>query len=223
MSHTQVELSVERREKLGTRESRRLRKSGKLPAVVYGHGEDAVSVTLPGKEAIDAIRHGAHVLDLKMEGSTQQALVKDVQYDHLGIEMLHVDLFRVDLNETITSEVPLRLIGEAPGVVHGGILTQMRDMLEVSCKVSDIPDEVTLSVANLEIGDSVHLSEVKLPDGVEMVQQDGDYTVAMIAAPKGKEADDEIENLTGDEPEIIGDKETATPAGEADIEPDPNA
>ncbi len=227
MSHTQIELNAELREKLGTRNSRRMRKEGHLPAVLYGHGEEVQSLTLPTKQTLEAFSKGGHVLDLKLEGKTQQVLVKDVQYDHLGIEILHVDLFRVDMNEEITSEVALKLIGEAKGAIEGGILTQMRDTLEIVCKVSALPDEITADISGLEIGDSLHIGDIKLPDGVRLPPMEGDFTVAMVAAPRPDKDEETPETgapvLSGDEPEIIGDKASADAAGEGDTAQSPNA
>ncbi|MEM7807277.1 MAG: 50S ribosomal protein L25 [Planctomycetota bacterium] len=214
MSTSPVALSAQPRERLGTRESRRLRRDGKLPAVVYGHGEEAQSVTLDLKEAGDAIKHGAHLFELKLDGGAQQVLVKDVQYDHLGIEMLHVDLFRVNLDEEITSEVAVVLTGDSKGVKAGGILTQMRDSIEVVCKVRDLPDELSANVADLDIGDALHVSQLTLPANVSLPPSDADFTIAMIAAPKLKGED--VAPADSSEPEIIGEKkDDDQPAGDA--------
>ncbi len=178
----------------------------------------AVSVTLPGKEAIDAIRHGTHLFQLKLDSGTQQVLVKDVQYDHLGIEMLHVDLFRVNLDEVITSEVAVVLSGDPKGVATGGILTQMRDSIEVSCKVIDLPDEISVNVGHMDIGDVLHVSDITLPEGVTLPHHDQDFTIATVAAPKRKPEDEEVATADSDEPEIIGDKKDGDDDGEAKAE-----
>ena len=226
MSTTPIQLDAETRQGKGTRDSRRLRSAGKLPAVVYGHGEANQSVVLPTKQTVESLHKGAHLFELKLEGKAQQVLVKDVQYNHLGDEVLHLDLFRVDLNEEIHSEVAVHLVGDAKGVAAGGILTQMRDTIEIICKVSDLPDEIPVDVSKLGLGESLHVHEIQLPQGSKLPPHDADYTIVMVAKPRTS-GDDTPEtgapNVDGSEPEIIGDKATADAAGEADTAKSANA
>jgi large subunit ribosomal protein L25 len=204
MSTSPTPIEVEPRQTVGTRDSRRLRRNGKLPAVIYGHGEKNVSVTLPMKQTVEFLRKGTSLFDLQGPGGGGQVLVKDVQYNHLGTEILHVDLFRVDLNEEITSEVPLVLTGTPAGVEEAGVLTQMRDTIEITCKVSNLPDEITADVSGLGLGDALHIGDITLPQDVRLPDGDADFTVAMVAAPrKAEEIDETSANATGDEPEII--------------------
>lgn len=205
MSTQSIELEVQKREQLGTRASRRMRRDGQLPAVVYGHQQEPLSVTLPLKATVEHLQHGNHLFNLKFDGASEQVLIKDVQYDHLGVELLHIDFFRVNLDEEVHSEVPVLLVGEAVGVRAGGILTQMRDTIEVIAKVRDLPDEIRINVSALEIGSALHIGEVKLPDGVKLPEHEADFTIAMVAAPKLR-GDDEVEPETGAEPEIINQK-----------------
>jgi large subunit ribosomal protein L25 len=211
---TPTTLPATARSQSGTRACRRLRREGHVPAVIYGHGQDNTNISLPLKETRDALRHGAHVLSLDLDGGSEQVLIKDVQYDHLGLELLHMDLFRVNLDEEVTSEVPLNLVGEPAGAAEGGILTQMRDAIEVVCRVRNLPDEIKVDVSGLEVGDALHVNELKLPDGVKLPESDIDFTIAMIAAKKVRAADEEVATADGTEPEIIGDKATATQPGE---------
>lgn len=220
MATQSIDLSAHKREQLGTRASRRLRRDGQLPAVIYGHHEEAQSVTLPAKETIEHLRRGAHLFSLQLDGTTEQVLLKDVQYDHLGQEVLHLDLFRVNLDEEVHSEVAIVLVGEARGAKQGGILTQMRDTVEVICKVRDLPDEIRLSVSDLDIGDSLHISEITLPEGVRLPEHEVDFTLAMVAAPKLR-GDEQVEAETAEEPEIIAQRETEDRTRE--VEKTPNA
>lgn len=213
MSTQSIELEVQKRDRLGTRASRRMRRDGQLPAVVYGHQQEPLSVVLPLKTTVEHIQHGNHLFNLKLDGNSEQVLIKDVQYDHLGMEVLHVDFFRVNLDEEVHSEVPVHLIGEARGVRAGGILTQMRDTIEVVAKVRDLPDEIRINISDMEIGQALHIGEVTLPEGVKLPEQEADFTVAMIAAPKLR-GDDEVATETGEEPEIINRK----PAEEEEAE-----
>lgn len=223
MSTQPVNLTAEPREALGTRSSRRLRRDGKLPAVIYGHGEANASVTLPLKQTVESLQHGAHVLSLDLGGKSEQVFIKDVQYNHLGTEILHIDLFRVNLDEEITSPVQIHLVGEPKGLAVGGILTQMRDTVDVTCRVRDLPDEIRVNVADMDVGDSLHVNELPLPEGVALPPHDNDFTIATIIKKKIRAADeDEITPLTGDEPEVIGDKQSSVQPGE-DAPADPNA
>ena len=222
MSSSPVNLTAEPRDSLGTRTARRLRRDGKLPAIVYGHGEENQSVTLPLKETLTSLQHGAHLFSLDIAGKSEQVLVKDVQYNHLGDEILHIDLFRVNLDEEIHSPVLIVLTGEPQGLKEGAILTQMRDQVEVVCKVRDLPDEIRVDVSDMKVGDVLHVSEITLPDGVTLPAHDADFTIATVAQKKIKADDDEVAPLDGAEPEIIGDKETAVQPGE-DAPADQNA
>lgn len=205
MSTQSIDLEAQKRDQLGTRASRRLRRDGHLPAVVYGHQQEPVSVVVPLKSTVEHLHHGSHLFNLKMDGVDEQVLVKDVQYDHLGLEVLHIDFFRVNLDEEVHSEVPVVLVGESRGARAGGILTQMRDSIEVIAAVRDLPDEIRVNVSDLEIGAALHISEVALPEGVRLPEQEADFTVAMVAAPKLR-GDDEVEPETDEEPEIISHK-----------------
>ncbi len=212
MSTTPIALEAQKRDQQGTRSSRRLRRDDRLPAVVYGHGQENMNVTLPLKKTLDNLQRGVHLFNLNLDGATESVLVKDVQYNYLGDDILHVDLFRVNLDEEIHSQVQIHLVGDAKGVIAGGILTQMRDTIEVVCRVRDLPDEIRLSVANMEIGDVLHANDIKLPEGVKLSAHDADFTIAMLAAAKIR-GDDEIEPETGAQPEIIGEKKTAEQPG----------
>ncbi|MEL7239761.1 MAG: 50S ribosomal protein L25, partial [Planctomycetota bacterium] len=109
MSQETITLSAEKRDAQGTRAVRRLRSEGKLPAVVYGHGEGAVNISLPTKETVREINAGHAVFDLNIDGKSESVLLKDVQYNYLGDEILHLDFFRVNLGEEVTTDVPLVL------------------------------------------------------------------------------------------------------------------
>ena len=169
---------------------------------------------MPLKSTLEHLQRGAHLFNLKLDGASQQALLKEVQYDHLGLEVLHVDFYRVNLDEEVTAQVPVHLVGEPRGAKAGGILTQMNDNIEVIAKVRDLPDEIRINVSDLDIGGALHLSEVTLPEGVRLREHENDFAIAMVAAPKLRGDDDEVSPETGDEPEIINKKDAAEEAGE---------
>src|SRR3954447_19834524 len=173
----QAQISVKPRNELGSRANKRLRDSGFIPGVIYGHKEAVVPVTLPKKEVVGHLQHGAHLFDLGLDGKSEKVLVKDVQYDHLGIEVLHVDFARVSLDEKVEVTVPLELKGTPKGEAEGGVLQQLITDLEVECLVTDIPEVIRVSVAEMGIDDVLSIKDLKLPPGVRALQ-DPDVIVA---------------------------------------------
>lgn len=206
MATQSIELTAQMRQDLGTRASRRLRRDGRLPAVVYGHQQETLNITVPLKEVLEHVQHGAHLFSLQMDGTTEQVLLKDVQYNHLGDEILHLDLFRVNLDEEITSEVAIRLVGQPVGLKAGGILTQVSHNLEIICRVRDLPDEIRVDVSKMDVGDALHVSEITLPEGARMADEDaGELTIAVVALPRAEEEEAAAAEAPA-EPEIIGAK-----------------
>src|SRR5579872_1891672 len=128
-----VVLTAEPRSSSGSREARRLRRKGRVPAVLYGHGEGTTSLSVPGDVLYKAVRHGARVVDLDQAGKLEKALIKELQWDALGHDILHADFARVAADERITIDVRLELRGTAPGVTAGGSLDQPLHSLEVEC------------------------------------------------------------------------------------------
>src|SRR2546425_6806006 len=124
MSQT-AQVTAKQRSELGSRANKRLRDSGFIPGVIYGHKEAVVPVTLPKKEVSTHLSHGAHLFELGLDGKKETVLVKEVQYDHLGIEVIHVDFARVSLDEKVEVTVPLELKGEPKGAEEGGVLHQI--------------------------------------------------------------------------------------------------
>jgi large subunit ribosomal protein L25 len=207
MASKVVPLTAEVREKLGTRTTRRLRAAGQLPGIVYGHHLDAVNVSVPAKPFMESLKKGAHVFELSLGGKKENTLLKDVQYDHLGTHIIHVDFARVDLNEKVTVTIGVELKGEAPGEKEGGILQQVLSEIEIECVVTEIPEGIVFNVSNIKLDDSIHVRDLQLPAGVTAVT-DGDLIVAVCHAVK------EIEEAapTDGEQEVI---KKGTPEEEA--------
>ena len=220
MAVKSVKIDAKPRSELGSRANKRLRDKGLVPGVVYGHKEAVVPVTLPKKELVTHIVKGAHLFELGVEGKSETVLIKEVQYDHLGSEVLHVDFARVSLDETVDITVPLELKGEPKGAEEGGVLQQIISALEVTCLVTDIPDIIRHNVSEMALNDVLHIRDIKLPEGVKC-KQDEDLIVATV-----KEIQEEVVAAVVEEgaaePEVIGRKpdEEAVPAdGEAAKEP----
>src|SRR5215210_2549097 len=157
MATQSIQIAAEPRPALGSRANKRLRDTGKVPGVVYGHKEAVVPVALPKKELVNHLNKGAHVFDLALDGKTEKVLVKEVQYDHLGIELIHVDFARVSLDEKVEVTVPLEFKGTPKGEADGGVFQQLVNDLEIECLVTDIPDRITHNVSEMAIDDVVHV------------------------------------------------------------------
>jgi large subunit ribosomal protein L25 len=201
-----VTLAAQKREGSGTRSAERLRKQGRVPAVVYGHKEATVSVSLASEDLLAALRHGARVVDLKTDGAAETALIREVQWDHLGKEVLHVDFARVGKDERIHVAVRIELRGTAPGIAAGGVLDQPLHALEIECLAISIPESIRVPVGELQLEGSIHVRDLHLPEGV-VALTDPDAVVVHIA-PKMVEPEPAAAAPApgAAEPEVIGRK-----------------
>jgi large subunit ribosomal protein L25 len=204
MAKQSIQLSAQPRNELGSRANKRIRDKGFVPGVLYGHKEAVVPVTLPKKELSTHLNHGAHLFDLALDGKTEKVLVKEVQYDHLGLEVIHVDFARVSLDEKVEVTVPIELKGTPKGEEEGGVLQQMLNELEVECLVTDIPDAITVNVSEMKVDDSLHINDLKLPPGVRALQ-DPEVIVAAVKVIE-EEAAEPTPEAESAEPEVIGRK-----------------
>ncbi|HID22835.1 MAG TPA: 50S ribosomal protein L25 [Planctomycetaceae bacterium] len=180
---TEHKLAAQRRTKLGTRECRRLRRRGLVPGNVYGHEQEPVPIASDREDIETLVRSKAHVVDLELEGHAETAILREVQWDPFGSEILHFDLMRVDPTERVTLDVPVELRGVAPGVLAGGILEQPLHVLHVECPAVRIPDSIPVRIGKLEIGQSIHVSEIELPEDT-VVHNPPDAVVVHIVSPK---------------------------------------
>jgi large subunit ribosomal protein L25 len=200
-----VVLVAQERKGQGTRAARRLRKEGKVPAVVYGHGEGTVAVVLAADELARAIRQGARVIDLKQGEKIQKALIRELQWDAFGQDILHADFARVSADERITLDVRVELRGTAPGVTAGGVLVQQVHNLHVECSVVSVPESIRVNVGELQIDQILYVRDLVLPEGV-VVKNDPDAIVAQVTQ-KVVEGETEVTPAAEQaEPEIIGKK-----------------
>ncbi len=199
-----AQITAKPRSELGSRANTRLRDAGMLPGVIYGHKEAVVPVTLPKKEVVGHLAHGTHLFEVGLDGKKETVLVKEVQYDHLGLEVMHVDFARVSLDEEVDVTVPLELKGEPKGEKDGGVLQQIVNELELRCKVTDIPDVIRHDVSEMALNDVVHISDLKLPPNVTALQ-DADLVVAKVEEVQEEAAAPAAEAEAG-EPEVIGKK-----------------
>lgn len=199
-------LEVQERTKSGTNAAKQIRKQGLVPAVMYGHGEETAVLSVPGDALYKAIRHGVRIFDVKLKDGVQKTLLRDVQWDPLGHDILHADFYRVRADEKITLDVKVELKGTAPGVTTGGVLVQQIHSLSVECLIVNIPESIRVNIGELQIDQAIHVREIPLPEGVT-VKNDPEAIVVQIskkieeviapvaAAAPGAEAS---------EPEVIG-------------------
>jgi large subunit ribosomal protein L25 len=198
-----AQLSVQLRNELGSRRTKRLRDAGFVPGVIYGHKEEVIPVTLPKRELVHYLDHGTHVFELGMDGKNETVLVKDVQYDHLGIDVLHVDFARVDLNERVEVTVPLVLRGTPKGEAENGVLQQIVSDLEIECLVTEIPSEIRHNVSEMALDDVLYIKDLKLPPGVKALQ-DPDLMVAQVKEVQEEVPVEAVVEEGAAEPEVIG-------------------
>jgi large subunit ribosomal protein L25 len=211
-------LTIEPRESAHSRATRRLRREGRVPGVLYGRGGDPVCFSVDARELRIALAGKGAVLELTGDGSsTTAAVLKDAQRHPVRGDVLHVDLLRVDLNKPIQTTVPLHLVGaeDAPGTKEGGVLEHVTRELNVEALPNEIPDAIDFDVSAMEINDTATVEQVVAPAGVTILD-DPETTVASLTPPRLEvEADDEIETETGvvgeGAGEAEGSEEDATP------------
>jgi large subunit ribosomal protein L25 len=186
-------LSASTRTDLGKSAVRKLRAAGKIPAVVYGHGEETQSVSIDAHEIellFSRISVESTMITLKIEGrkgADLRTLVREVQKHPVKANVLHVDFYQLHAGEKVTVHTPIRLLGTAAGQREGGILNQSLDTLDVRCLPDNIPSVIEIDISGLHIGDSIHVRDLPLPEGVES-EIDGDITVAAVSHPSAVEA-----------------------------------
>jgi len=186
-----VPLTGALRARSGKGPARQSRRAGRIPGVLYGHGQTALAVAVDTKEFISAIRHiegGNMIVALRLDGGEKTALVREVQRDPLSHEIIHLDFQEVSLTERVHVQVTVHLVGIAKGVKDsGGILETILRTVDVECLATSIPNHLEVDVSALEIGDSLHVRDLSVPEGVTMLT-DGDQPIATVVPPTVYEA-----------------------------------
>lgn len=204
------QLRVEKRDTVGKHHNRRLRKSGKIPAILYGHGGESVPLSVPADQLVAVIRHGSRMVDLSGAVS-ESAFIREVQRDTWGKEVLHVDFARVSAHERIEVELPVELRGEAPGFREGGVVEQIIHRLTIECQASAIPEKLELNINELHLNESLTAAEVELPPGAKLLE---DLETVVVTCNPPLEVPEEVEEAIEGEPEVIGAKEKEGEEGE---------
>lgn len=206
-------LQASKREKLGSRYSRRVRAGGGLPAIVYGHGEEPLPITINAHEALRHFHHGEKLFKLELEnenaGEPHYVLLRDLQFDHLGTNPVHCDFSRVDLNERVETHVPIHLVGDAKGLkTVGTIMMHPNEFIEIECLITNMPDFIEVDVSDLDVGHIIHAKDVQLPLPTMKLLTEPDAIVAQIVSHAGAGAEGEAAEVapTAAEPELVGRK-----------------
>ena len=215
----QVSLKARQRTDTGKQVAKALRRDGALPAVVYGSGEASTPLVLDYREFegfLRKTRGESVVINLEIEGmEDKKALLRDIQRDYLRNQLLHADFQQIRMSDQITTEVSLVMIGEPVGVIRdGGVLDQSLRVIEISCVASEIPEHLEVDIANLGMGETIHVSDLTF-ENVEIVT-DGEVAVVSVLTPMAEEPEEEEVEEELEEPEIIGRAQEDGEGGEED-------
>ncbi|MHC4692234.1 MAG: 50S ribosomal protein L25 [Planctomycetota bacterium] len=198
-----LKLDAKIRENTGSKAAEKERKQGRIPAVVYGHKKEPEAISLDEHNLVVGLHHGHRIMDIKIGKKTQKVLIKDLQYDYLGKNIIHADLVRIDITETIKVTVPIELKGTAKGTQEGGVITEHTDHLEIECQAANIPESIVVTVTDMEVGDTLHAADVELPEGAKLASSPDILliTCSLVAAAKAaEEIEEEVEPAA---PEVI--------------------
>ena len=216
----QLTLPAEARDRAGKGASRALRRDGRVPAVVYGEKKEPLSIHVEEK-LLTKMLHTGHFMNsvvmIDFKGKSHRTLPKAVDFHPVTSRPIHVDFLRIGEHTKVHVAVPVRFDNEddSPGLTRGGVLNVVQHELELVCDAAHIPNEIHISLAGLEIGDSIHISEVKLPDGVTAAGAEEDFTVATIVAPSAMKAEEEEAAPADEVPTVEGEEGVEGEGGEA--------
>ena len=222
-------LEAESKDRAGKGAARATRRSGRVPAVIYGAKKDPVMITLDPRDVTREMNTGsffATLYDIKVGSGKERVLPRDLQLHPVTDQAMHIDFLRVSAATQVTVQVPCNFTNdeESPGLKRGGVLNVVRYEIELNCRADAIPNEIEIDLTGLDIGDGVHISMVTLPDGVEPTITDRDFTIATIAAPtlaveeeeteEGAEGEEGAEPIEGEEGAEDGEAETGEESSE---------
>jgi large subunit ribosomal protein L25 len=215
----QLTLPAEARDRAGKGAARSLRRDGRVPAVIYGEKKEPLSIHVEEKQLYRMLSTGHFmnsVIMVDLAGEAHRTLPKAVDFHPVTSRPIHVDFLRIGEHTKVTVGVPVRFDNdeESPGLKRGGVLNVVRHELELVCDAAHIPNEIHIDLTGLEIGDTIHISQVSLPEGSTPADEEEDYTVASIVAPSAMKAEDEEPAAEGEVPLVEGEEGEAA-EGEA--------
>lgn len=195
-----LELKAEKRTTRGSKAVKKLRESGQIPAILYGHKPDNVMLCLNEHDFTRILHSGTRMINLTVDNKKESALIKDVQYDNLLDRVLHVDFSRIDLTERVKLRVPLEVHGEPVGVKEGGVLTHVMKDVEIECLPTAIPEKIKVNISELGVGKAIHVKELPVLEGIQYISET-ELVVASVHQIVEAKAVSEEELLA--EPEVI--------------------
>tara|TARA_B100000029_G_scaffold516781_1_gene634129 strand:- start:3139 stop:3795 length:657 start_codon:yes stop_codon:yes gene_type:complete len=207
---SEFKLELEKRKNIGYQISRDLRKKGFIPGVFYAADQEPVTFSIEKRHLYFALQSQSHIYSIDIDGKSRHAIFKEIQYHPVTEEILHVDLFGVSLRDKITLSVPIILEGEPSGVKTGGIMNQNITEVEIQCLATKVPDAIHVNVEELELGDSVHVSDLSIEDGEILTNPE--ITVVSVQAPREEVIEETVvdeELMEGEETEEV-EQEQAT-------------
>jgi large subunit ribosomal protein L25 len=218
----QLTLPAETRDRAGKGASRALRREGRVPAVVYGDKKEALSVHVEEKLLTKMLSTGHFmnsVVMVEVGGKPNRTLPKAVDFHPVTSRPIHVDFLRIGEHSKVNVNIPVRFDNEeaSPGLKRGGVLNVVQHEIELICDAAEIPDELHIDLTGLDIGDSIHISQVTLPKGAKAAIDDRDFTVATVVAPSAMKAEEEETAAEGEVP-TVGEEEAEGEGGEAAAE-----
>jgi large subunit ribosomal protein L25 len=195
-------IQVKKRNETGTLRMRRMRKAGRIPAVVYGHGKETTAISIASRDVEKLMESGRHIVELGGDIS-EDALVKEVQWDALGAEVLHLDLARIDASEAVEVNLVVELRGVAPGTRAGGVLNQVLHEIPVRCPANKMPEHLEVNINELELNGVITAGEIEIPQAAELLCDPGDVVVSCLQPVVVEEPEEGVVEGVS-EPEVIG-------------------
>lgn len=196
------------RDKVGTNAARRLRKEGRVPANVYGQGKPTTSLSVDRRELNDTLGSNAQFMELDVGGEKETALIRDLQYDTYGLQVLHIEFERANIDVPLVISVPLVLRGRAKGVGEGGIMERIMDHVQMKVAPRYMPETIEVNVTAMDVGDSILIGSITIPESAELVDEP-EKPICTIHAPQAEEEEEVVdaeETEGDDEPEVLGGK-----------------
>ena len=211
MATSYYKLDIENRESVGKKSAKVIRKSGKIPSVLYYKGEQPISISIDKQVLYQAIKSDQRIYEMDIKNESQYVMIKEIQFHPVTDEMIHVDFMRVRRSEKMTISVPITLIGKPVGVTEGGILSQAMNQIEISCYPTNVPEHIEVDVEHLELNSSVSVADVSVDDEDIDILSASDLNVASVIPPAAEEepvlTDEEISDEDVSDEDAVEDGE----------------
>ncbi len=202
-------LTVQPRAETGSRSVRRLRKQGLIPGIVYGHKTEPTPIKVQKDALLQLLRHGLHMVELETDAGNERALIKDIQYDSFGDNVIHVDFTRVAMDEKVIVTIPVELVGSPVGVTHGGILQHLLKEVVVEALPGNIPAGISLTVRDMDVDAVIHVKDLPQMPGVRYQNDPGQIVIHIQPPAKKEEVEEAVAEAEGTaEPEVLTERES---------------